>query len=135
MRGKQKTCKLSKLFNERLHTKSLKWSSWTTAWVRLHELKVYSLHRRSERYIIIYIWKITQHMEPNIDGTVGHNIRKHLRHGTLRYSASNKQKPSATPSRKCNNCVGIGCTTRCQNIWKISKVLKLKNSNLRSTNF
>ena len=35
-------------------------------WKRLHELKLYSLHRRCERYIIIYIWKITQHMVPII---------------------------------------------------------------------
>ena len=53
-------------------------------WERLRELKLYSLQRRPERYIIIYIWKITQHMEPNIDGTIGHTIknRKHPRHGT-----------------------------------------------------
>ena len=31
-------------------------------WERLHELKLYSLQRRRERYIIIYIWKITQHI-------------------------------------------------------------------------
>ena len=31
-------------------------------WERLQELKLYSLQRRRERYIIIYIWKITQHM-------------------------------------------------------------------------
>ena len=51
---------------------------------RLHELKLYSLQRRRERNIIIYIWKITQHMVPNIDGTMGHKIktRKHPRHGT-----------------------------------------------------
>ena len=37
------------------------------------------------RYIIIYISKITQHMVPNIDGTMGHTVktRKHQRHGTL----------------------------------------------------
>ena len=37
-----------------------------------------------ERNIIIYIWKITQHMVPNIDGTMGHKIktRKHPRLGT-----------------------------------------------------
>ena len=29
-------------------------------WERLHELKLYSLQRRRERYIIIYVWKITQ---------------------------------------------------------------------------
>ena len=48
------------------------------------ELKLYFLHRRREHYIIIHIPKITQHMEPNIDGTMGQKIetRKHLRHGT-----------------------------------------------------
>ena len=53
-------------------------------WERLHELKLYSLQRRRERYIIIYIWKITQHMVPNIGGTIGNTIktRKHPRHGT-----------------------------------------------------
>ena len=52
---------------------------------------------------------ITEHMVPNIDGTMGHKIksRKHPRHGTdsVCYSVSNKQKFSAIPSRKCNNCV------------------------------
>ena len=33
---------------------------------RLHELKLYSLQRRRERYIIIFIWKITQHMVPKL---------------------------------------------------------------------
>ena len=44
-------------------------------WERLHELKLYSLLKRRERYIIIYISKITQHMVPNIDGTMGHKIK------------------------------------------------------------
>ena len=44
-------------------------------WERLHELKLYSLQIRRERYIIIYIWKITQHMVPNIDGTMGPKIK------------------------------------------------------------
>ena len=43
-------------------------------WARLYELKLYSLQIRRERYIIIYIWKITQHMIPNIEGTMGHKI-------------------------------------------------------------
>ena len=66
----------------------------------------YSLQRRRERYIIIHIWKIAQHMVPNIDGTMGDKIkaRKHPRHGTLHYSVSNNQKSSTIPSRKCNNC-------------------------------
>ena len=53
-------------------------------WERLHELKLYSLQRRRERYIIIYVWKITQLTVPYIDGTMGNKIktRKHKRHRT-----------------------------------------------------
>ena len=55
---------------------------------------------------------------------------------TVRYSVSNKQKPSTIPSRECSNCIlGLGCTTLCQNIWETSKVLKLKSSNLSSISF
>ena len=76
-------------------------------WERLHKLKFYSLQRRRERYIIIYIWKITRHMVPNIDGTMGHTIktRKHPRHGTQCFIQSNKQNPSTIPSGECNNCI------------------------------
>ena len=45
-------------------------------WERLHKLKLYPLQRRLERYMIIYIWNIMQHMVPNIDGTMGHKIKK-----------------------------------------------------------
>ena len=43
-----------------------------------------ALQRRRERFTIIYIYKITQHMVPNISGTIGHTIktRKHPRHRT-----------------------------------------------------
>ena len=41
---------------------------------RLHELKLYPLQRRRESYMIIYIWDRTQHMAPNIVGTMGHKI-------------------------------------------------------------
>ena len=60
---------------------------WNTAlnfWERLHKLKVNSIHRRRERYMIKYIWKITQHIVPNIDAAMGHKIktRNHPWHGT-----------------------------------------------------
>ena len=68
-------------------------------WERLHELKLYSLQRRRERYIIIYIWKIPQHMVPNIDGTIIHTIktRKYPRHGTqsvIQYPTNRNQAQS-----------------------------------------
>ena len=37
-------------------------------WERLAALKLYSLERRRERYMIIYVWKIINNMVPNIDG-------------------------------------------------------------------
>ena len=52
-------------------------------WERLHALKLYSRHRLRERCIMVYIWKITQHMVSTIDATMGYKIksRKHPRHG------------------------------------------------------
>ena len=37
-------------------------------WERLKTLELYSLERRRERYFIIYIWKIINHIVPNIQG-------------------------------------------------------------------
>ena len=36
-------------------------------WQTLHELKIYSLERRHERYGIIYMWKILEGLVPNIN--------------------------------------------------------------------
>ena len=36
-------------------------------WQTLHELKIYSLERRPERYRIIYMWKILEGLVPNIN--------------------------------------------------------------------
>ena len=47
-----------------------------------------SLQRLHERYIIIYIWKVTLHMVPNIDGTMRRKIKK-------------KQKTSRTWNTVC----------------------------------
>ena len=46
-------------------------------WQQLHELKLYSLQRRRERYITIYIWKVLEKMVPNFGITVNH--RRHGR--------------------------------------------------------
>ena len=102
-------------------------------WERLHELKLYSLQRRREHYIIIYIWKTTQHIVPNIDGTMGHKMktRKHPRRGTqcvIQYPRN--RNPAQSLQENAITVFGSRLTTRCQNIWETSKVLKLKNSNL-----
>ena len=78
-------------------------------WERLHELKLYSLQSHRERYIIIYIWKITQHMVPNIDGTIGHTIKtiKHLRNGTqcvIQYSTN--RNPAQSLEKNAINVFG-----------------------------
>ena len=38
-------------------------------WEQLRSLKLYSLQRRRERYIIIYIWRILEGQVPNLDST------------------------------------------------------------------
>ena len=35
-------------------------------WTRLQHLKLYSIHRRQERYAIIYTWKIINNLAPNL---------------------------------------------------------------------
>ena len=71
-------------------------------WERLHELKLYYLQRRRELYIIVYIWKITQHMVPNISGTIWHTIktRKHPRHGTQCVFSIQQTEPQHNPFKR-----------------------------------
>ena len=38
-------------------------------WEQLKNLKLYSLERRRERYIIIYVWQILENLVPNLDVT------------------------------------------------------------------
>ena len=107
-------------------------------WEIPHELKLYSVQRRRECYIIIYIWKITQHMVPNIDGTMGYKIktRKHSRHGTRTVRYSTNRNPAQSLQE---NAITVFrprlCNSNCQNISETSKVLKLKDFNLSSLNF
>ena len=48
-------------------------------WQQLAALNVYSLQRRRERYIVIYIWKILEGLVPNFGVTVKDN-RRHGRY-------------------------------------------------------
>lgn len=50
-------------------------------WERLKELKLYSLQRRRERYLVIYVWKILEGLVPNV-GLIPNN---HPRRGRLCY--------------------------------------------------
>lgn len=47
-------------------------------WEQLHHLQLYSLQRRRERYIIIYVWKILEKMVPPVGSISSTN---HIRHG------------------------------------------------------
>lgn len=51
-------------------------------WERLKNLKMYSLQRRRERYIVMYVWKIIQGMVPNIGIHPVMTVR-HIRRGRL----------------------------------------------------
>ena len=55
-------------------------------WKRLHELKLYSLQRHRESYIILYTYleDNAAFMMPYIGGTMGYKMktRKYPRHGT-----------------------------------------------------
>ncbi len=51
-------------------------------WERLQHLQLYSLQRRRERYIVIYVWKILEGLAPN-DG--GLQVNNHPRRGRLCY--------------------------------------------------
>ena len=52
-------------------------------WQRLSRLNLYSLERRRERYMIIYIWKIIKGLSPNIDGTGRVQTYTNSRYGLL----------------------------------------------------
>ena len=51
-------------------------------WDRLKVLKLYSLERRRERYIIIYTWKLLKGIIPNIEGEKSIRIKFSDRKGT-----------------------------------------------------
>ena len=82
----------------------------------VHELKLYSLHRHRERYIIIFFWKATQHFVPTIDGTTGQKIetrKQHPIHGTHAVLLFSIQltETQRNPFKKMQYlCLGIGCT-------------------------
>ena len=52
-------------------------------WERLHALKLNSLERRRERYMIIYTWKILNGLAPNIEGRNKIMAEDRLRRGLV----------------------------------------------------
>ena len=53
---------------QRNFTRKIEGTNGMDYWERLRELNLYSLQRRRERYIIIYIWKIINNLVPNFEG-------------------------------------------------------------------
>ena len=73
----------------------------------------------------MYIWKTTQLMVPNIDGTMGHKIktRKHPRHGTqcvIQYPTN--RNPAQSLSENAITMFLLRPYNSCQNISDIESV-------------
>ena len=67
-------------------------------WEQLQKLQLYSLQRRRERYISIYIWKMLEGLAPNTSSSGSQHIGSswHIRHGRLCHIPV---VPSRTPGK------------------------------------
>ena len=65
-------------------------------WDQLKELRLYSLERRRERYIAIYIWRIHEGSAPNIRDSHGISFKWHHRRGRV---CTVPPIPSSAPAR------------------------------------
>ena len=54
-----------------------------SSWDQLKEWKLYSLERRRERYIAIYVWRILEGSAPNISDSHGISFKWHPRRGRV----------------------------------------------------
>ena len=68
---------------QRHFTSKLEGMSGLSYWDRLAFLNIYSLERRRERYVIMYIWKIIQKLAPNLLGNDRVTSYVNLRRGRL----------------------------------------------------
>ena len=67
----------------RTFTSKIAGNSHLNYWERLQKLKMYSLERRRERYIVMYVWKIINCLVPNIEGRDRITIWQSDRRGLL----------------------------------------------------
>ena len=75
-------------------------------WQHLQQLKLYSLERRRERFVIIHVWKIMNGLAPNLDTSSGGNIvtHQHIRFGLLcRKPPLNIRSPASMQTLKKNS--------------------------------
>ena len=68
---------------QRNFTKKIEGMDGMNYWERLHALKLNSLERRRERYMIIYTWKILNDLAPNIEGRNKIRAEDRLRRGVV----------------------------------------------------
>ena len=106
-------------------------------WERLPKFELYSLQRRRDRYIIICIWNITRHIVPNINVTMGHKIksRNHPRHGTKCVIEYPTNKNTAQFLQENPVTVFVPRLYSLPKYLRNIESVKLKNSNLNSTNY
>ena len=64
-------------------------------WKQLKHLQLYSLERRRERYIAIYVWRIIEGNAPNISSSYGVTADDNLRRGRI------CKVPYVSPSATC----------------------------------
>ena len=50
-------------------------------WEQLKSLNLFSLERRRERYLIMYVWYIIEGLVPNTSDANGIKVKNHVRHG------------------------------------------------------
>ena len=85
---------------------------------RLNALRLYSLQRRRDRYIVIYMWKILENLVPNLIPKV--QIYTSERRGRLYYT---QHVPIGHIRTICFNSF----------IWKASRLLNSLPANIRNT--
>ena len=61
-------------------------------WQFLSKFKMYSLQRRRERYMIIYVWKILEHYAPNVNNIISPTQNPRLGRKCNHCTSSNKLK-------------------------------------------
>jgi len=89
-------------------------------WGRLKFLRLYSLERRRERYIIIYIWKIINKLVPNLgeDASQAITTKEHPRHGVtcvirkIPRTASARVSTIRSASLRIRGCMLFNCLPR-----------------------
>ena len=70
---------------QRHFTSKLVGLSGMNYWDRLQFLNIYSLERRRDRYIIMYVWKVIQALAPNLLGHDKIMVVVNLRRGRLQF--------------------------------------------------